>query len=356
MTDGSEPPGELLAVRFRADVERLLARPLGENTLALAVSGGPDSMAMLALGAAAYPGQVIAATVDHGLRAESAAEAHMVAGWCASASIPHATLTINVPPDASGNLQSWARQERYGLLRRWVIGRGAALLCTAHHAEDQAETFLMRAARGSGLSGLAAIRAAAPVTAFMAVEQLEGARNGSAFTGQQAELTLLRPMLGWRRAELRRLCERLGLPFIDDPSNADERFDRTRFRGWLEAAPWIDPIRIGQSAQHLAEIDADLLGLSQWLWAQRSRSDDGHEARVDVSDLPRAATRWLARIAIEAVRSSNGILAPAWSPGTNIEPFLDALDSGGAATQAGVMASARGMIWHFRPAPPRRSR
>lgn len=355
MTGGSEPPGELLVARFRADVERLLARPLGRDTLALAVSGGPDSMAMLALGATAYPSQVIAATVDHGLRAESAAEADMVGRWCASSGIPHATLTITVPPGASGNLQSWARQERYGQLRRWAIARDAGLLCTAHHAEDQAETFLMRAARGSGLSGLAAIRAATPVTFGLSAETQE-IEEGLVITVDQAKLTLLRPMLSWRRAELRGLCERLELPFVDDPSNANDRFDRTRFRGWLEAAPWIDPVRIGQSAQNLAEIDADLLELSQWLWSQRTRSDDDDEPQVDVSDLPRAATRWLAKIAIEEVRSSNGILAPAWSTGTNIEPFLEALESGRAATHAGVMASPTGTIWHFRPAPPRRSR
>ncbi|MEP7004424.1 MAG: ATP-binding protein, partial [Sphingomonas bacterium] len=89
------------------------------ESIALAVSGGPDSMAMLALAHAAFPEQLVAATVDHRLRPESADEAAMVAGYCAAAGVAHATLSIATPPDAGDNIQSWARQERYALLRRW---------------------------------------------------------------------------------------------------------------------------------------------------------------------------------------------------------------------------------------------
>ena len=129
----------------RAAVERFggdLAHVLGgavppDAPIALAVSGGPDSMAMLALAAAAFPGQVHAATVDHRLRAAAAAEARMVAAWCANAGVPHTTLVV-AEPIGSGSVQARARAVRYELLLRWAAEIGASCLATAHHADDQA--------------------------------------------------------------------------------------------------------------------------------------------------------------------------------------------------------------------------
>ncbi|WEJ98631.1 MAG: tRNA lysidine(34) synthetase TilS [Candidatus Sphingomonas phytovorans] len=328
--------------RFRQDFEAVLGRaPASNERIALAVSGGPDSMALLALAAAAFPGQAIAATVDHGLRAESADEAAMVAGYCAGAAIPHETLRIPAPPEAGDNIQSWARQERYALLRRWAVDSGALALATAHHADDQAETFLMRAARGAGLSGLAAVRAR---------QEMEVPTHGP-----RARVLLLRPLLGWRHNDLVALAAAAGLPFVDDPSNDDDRFDRTRFRRLLAGAPWIDPVQIGRSATWLADVDADLVAISQWLWQERALPSDEFEATLDVSGLPRAVRRYLARMAIEHVLEMKGGKRGNWSRATNIESLLDALDSGKAGTQAGVMASPKGDLWHFREAPPRRS-
>lgn len=326
-------PDQNLIVRFRRDVAAVLGRaPAADECIALAVSGGPDSMAMLALAAAAFPGHAIAATVDHGLRPESADEAAMVAAYCAEAGIPHATLRVVAPPDVGDNIQAWARQERYALLRRWAVDAGAATLATAHHADDQAETFLMRAARGAGLSGLAAVRAR-----------------------QDGAPTLIRPLLEWRHHELVAIATAASLPFIDDPSNADVRFDRTRFRRLLADAPWIDPMQIGRSAANLAAVDADLLAISQWLWKERARSSPESEAKIDIAGLPRAIRRYLARMAIEHVLTMGGIGEGGWPHATNIESLLDALESGKGATQGQVMASAKGEIWHFREAPPRRS-
>lgn len=342
--------------RFTADLARVFPEGLGpDRPFALAVSGGPDSMAMLWLAAQAFPGQVIAATVDHRLRPESAGEAAMVAEWCAAADVPHAILTVETPPGASGNLQSWARQERYFLLKRWAIERGASVLATAHHAEDQAETFLMRAARGSGLSGLAAIRERLNEEIGLSSSEPETGPEGVRFTAAFGTLAIVRPLLGWRRGELRALCEEQGLPFMDDASNVDERFDRTRFRSWLGRAEWLDPVAIGRSAAYLAESDRDLHEVSRWLYAQRRMDGSPYEEKVDVAELPRGVRRLLARIAIEDVRLVNEIRTPAWSRATNIEPLLDALESGRAATQAGVLATPKGSVWHFHPAPPRRS-
>ena len=334
----------------------MLGRPLAaDERIGLAVSGGPDSMAMLALAPAAFPGQVIAATVDHGLRAESADEAAMVALHCATAGIAHETLCIAIPPNAGDNIQAWARQERYKLLRRWAVESGAASLATAHHADDQAETFLMRAARGAGLSGLAAVRARQDVDVIMDVVATESPDTTTlALHGQR--LCLVRPLLSWRHSELVAIVEALGLRCVDDPSNSDDRFDRTRFRHLLAEAPWIDPIRIGHSAANLAEVDADLRAISQWLWQERGLLPAGDvEAKLDVSGLPRAVRRYIARIAIDHVIMMAERGGGRSSQNSNIESLLDALEAGKGATHAEVMASAKGDVWHFREAPPRRS-
>ena len=349
-----EPLAEEVIARFRDDYERLL-RPTDEpgHRIALAVSGGPDSMAMLGIAAAAYPDRVVAATVDHGLRAESADEAAMVAACCARLGVTHATLTIAEGLAVSGNRHDWARQERYRLLERWAEDMDAATLCTAHHAEDQAETFLMRAARASGLSGLAAVRARRD--GGLGRRPTDHDEPATPVDRARKRIALLRPLLRWRRRELRGIAESLRLPFVDDPSNRDPRFDRTRFRAWLAEAPWLDPIQIGKTAENLAALDADLVEISTWLWKSRALECDPLEARFDVEGLPRGVTRYLARMGIDHVLTASGTCGGNWNQASNVEPLLDALEAGRAATQANVLASAKGTVWHFREAPPRRS-
>jgi len=329
-----EPP---LVERFASFFDRRFeAKPDAAAPLALAVSGGPDSMAMLALAAAAFPGAVIAATVDHGLRASASDECAMVAEVCAGLGIAHAMLTGDTPAGAS--LQAQARALRYRLLIDWAAGARAPLLATAHQTDDQAETFLMRAARGAGLSGLAGVRAVRGVTAS----------DGTA-------LTLVRPLLDWRRAELRAIVRRAGLPFVDDPANDDPRHDRTRFRQLLNEHEWLDAPRLARAAGHLAEADAELRAIADWLWTARQRPGRASGVRLDMAGLPRGVRRRLAQRAIGAVREAAATEQPDWSPEANIEPLLDALDRGKAATQAGVLARPTGDLWHFRAAPPRKA-
>lgn len=314
--------------RFLADLTRVAGTP--SRPVLLAVSGGPDSMAMLALAAAALPGCIAAATVDHGLRPEAADEARMVAAECARLGIPHATLTGTMPSGAS--LQAQARTLRYRLLAGHARAVGADAIATAHHADDQAETFLMRAARGVGLSGLAGIRARTVI---------EG-------------IPVVRPLLDWRRAELRAIARRAGLPFVDDPANSDDRHDRSRFRALLDANEWLDPPRLARAAAALAEADADLRAVADWLWDARARAGEG-EVMLDAVGLTRGLQRLLARRAITAVRAEAGIAEPDWSDAANIEPLLDALAAGRRATQAGVLAGPRRGHWRFRAAPARRT-
>lgn len=343
---------EAHVTRFRASVEGVAA-PLGVRRLALAVSGGPDSMAMLALAAAAFPGQVAAATVDHRLRTANADEAAMVAAWCAGAGVPHATLVVDQPRDPRENLHDWARRRRYRLLEHWAIAVGAHLLATAHHADDQAETFLMRAARGSGVAGLAGIRARQTLEVSKVVSE-------EPLTMDVWSLDLIRPLLGWRRHELHSIAVAHAIPFVDDPSNADGRFDRTQFRGMLATTPLLDPAQIARATEHAAEADAALRAMERWLWTIRKVmpvgvEDPDDQIWLNLADLPRELKRRLARAAISHVRDVNGITRPDFSDATNIEPLLDALEAGKSATQAGILATPKADIWRFAEAPPRRS-
>ena len=299
--------------RFRADLEALAGRAPGR--LGIAVSGGPDSLALLLLAEAAYPGQVEAATVDHGLRPESADEARFVTAICDSLGIPHAILDADSPIE--GNLQSAARALRYRLLGDWAKARRIQWLLTAHHAEDQAETLAMRLARGAGLGGLSGVRA----------------RNGA----------VLRPLLGWRRAELTAIVAAAGIEPVEDPSNTNDRFDRARIRKQLAEAQWFDPIACARSAAALAEADGALDWAVGRLMDERV-TRDGDALTFDTTGLPAELRR---RILLR-------LLAPAGPPrGDALQRLLGLLEAGGTATLAGMKCEG-GPRWRFTPAPPRR--
>lgn len=200
------------------------------------MSGGPDSLALLLLAHAALPGRVHAATVDHAIRPESRGEAEFVAGICAQLNIPHAILPVKVDP---GNVQANARAARYEALGSYFAGHSVELFATAHHADDQAETLLMRLRRGSGLSGLAGVR---PWSIFFP-------------EGIVAEMSLLRPLLNWRREELAAIVRAAGIEAVDDPSNTDDAFERARIRKAIAELDWLDPLAMSQSARHLAEAE-----------------------------------------------------------------------------------------------------
>lgn len=330
--------------RFARDLIRLAPPPSRDAPLAVAVSGGADSMAMLALAAAAFPGSVVAATVDHLLRADAADEAAMVGAWCMARGIDHATLTPPAPP-VGASIQARARGVRYPLLAGWAAGRGASALATAHHVDDQAETVLMRAARGSGPGGLAGIR---PAWTFDPDRWTDGGSGGPAGAGA---MRVVRPLLSWRRAELCAIAA--AGPFVDDPSNADPRHDRTRFRALLGEGR-LDPVALARVADHCREADAVLAETADTLWQDRARGGDAGW-RIDVAGIPRELRRRLARRAIGMVRHATPTGEGDWSDAANVERLLDVLEQGGRATRAGVLAGARGTVWHFAGAPPRRS-
>jgi tRNA(Ile)-lysidine synthase len=221
--------GEGLTDRFAARMGPLLG-PEFPSVIGLAVSGGGDSMAMLALahGWARHMGvRLRVATIDHGLRPESAAEAAMVAGECATLGLAHETLAWRW--DGQGNLQDAARRARLSLIGAWC-GEARHVLF-AHTLDDVAETFLMRLERGSGVDGLSAM-----------AERRWIAEGG---------YWQVRPLLGARREELRHYARTLKVPFVDDPSNDDPRFGRVRARQAM-AALGLDAEALAATAGRLA--------------------------------------------------------------------------------------------------------
>jgi len=191
-------------------IVRQFFAPSPPARLGVAVSGGSDSTALLHLLAewrAEGGPDLVAATVDHGLRAEAREEAEDVARACATLSVPHDVLGWG-RWDGTGNLSDAARRARYGLLAEWAARNGLGAIALGHTADDQAETFLMRLARGSGVDGL----------------------SGMAEWREAYGMTWVRPLLSLRRAALRDWLAARGICWADDPTNDDPANERVRAR------------------------------------------------------------------------------------------------------------------------------
>lgn len=232
-----------------ARIDALLAPLAAAKATLIAVSGGPDSTALLLMGAqwAARRGaRVFAATIDHRLRPESAAEAAAVAALSDELGVPHATL-VWTGPKPSTRLQERAREARYRLLVAHALAVGADAVATAHHADDQAETVLFRLLRGSGVAGLAGMAAAT--------------RRGG--------VALIRPLLGVAKADLVAFCRDRDVPFVKDPSNVDPAYARTRLRALLPRleAEGLDSHSLARLARRAAEADEALAYMTSGLEA-----------------------------------------------------------------------------------------
>lgn len=206
----------------------------GNGKLAVAISGGPDSMA---LGHIAWrwtrgkPYALHVLSVDHGLREDSAQEVADVGAYFTGLGVVHRILVWQHDGEApQARLQEGARNARYALMAKEMRGAGLKALMVAHHRDDQAETFLFRLAKGSGLDGLA----------------------GMVFVQDFGEgLTLLRPFLDVSKAELVAYCDAHDIPYVLDPSNAQKRFARVRLRAGMEVLE-----REGLTAKRLAQTAA----------------------------------------------------------------------------------------------------
>jgi tRNA(Ile)-lysidine synthase len=192
------------------DADALFAPLAREDSLLLAVSGGPDSIALMLLAeqwSLRAKRKIFVATVDHGLRPKSREEAKRVAEWARARGFPHRILNWRGAKPKT-RIQERAREARYRLLAGCAREIGAGAVVTAHHADDQAETILFRLTRGSGVAGLAGMSS---------VSALENLR-------------LYRPLLGLEKKRLEAFCDELRHPFLRDESNNDPQFARTRLR------------------------------------------------------------------------------------------------------------------------------
>ncbi len=319
-------PDAASVARFRADFESIAGRaPGADHRLGIAVSGGADSLALLLLAAAAWPEAMAAATVDHRMRPEAHDEAAFVHALCAELQVPHDILASPEPPGADGNLQERAREMRYGLLGQWAVPQGIAWIATAHQRDDVAEGFLMRARRGSGVGGLAAMPALRPIG------------GGPA---------LVRPLLDWTRAELAEIVAAAGIEPVADPSNSNPRFDRSRIRALLADTAELPADRLAMAAANLRHAEDALDWLAAREWAVRVDIRDD-AVSLDPADLPYEIRRRLAQRAVTH-------FFPDWR-GTGIDGLVAALDSGAPGTIAEVQARPVGGKWRFTPAPARRS-
>lgn len=324
-----------LPERFAADLAALWPEDGRSGPLGLAVSGGPDSLALLLLAHAAMPGRIAVASIDHGLRPEAAGEVALVERIAAERGIPFTPLTVTLAP---GNVQAKAREARYAALAGWAQQAGLGAVATAHHADDQAETLLMRLTRGSGLAGLAGVRASTTI-------------DGT-------EVVLLRPLLGWRKPELSAVVEDAGITPVLDPSNTNPDFDRARLRARLDEADWLDPVQIAASAAHLAESWQALNWYAELDWHEMVMRDDsapGGLGYTYCANVPRviAIETILAIIAALGGHATRAEAARAW----------DRLWAGENASLGGVLAvpgvervekvGVMMRVWRFRPEPAR---
>lgn len=323
MPTTTKPDGKAVE-RFARNLDALVGP---DKKIGLAVSGGPDSLALLLLAAEARPSMVEAATVDHALRPEGRAEAETVGKLCERLGAPHKILTVSWDKKPETAIQERARAMRYTLLSDWMAEQQLDALATAHHLDDQAETLLMRLARGAGVKGLAAMR---PLTRL-------------------SKGLLVRPLLGWRHSELEEICTSAGVAPVQDPSNDDEAFERVRVRNALSRSEWLDPAAVVRSAASLTDADRALHWATTMEWKQ-GVSRRGAEIAYTPSDAPREIRRRIVRRAVLALATEGG---GADIRGRELDQLLRILASGKKATLRGVLCIG-GPKWRFTPAPARK--
>lgn len=282
--------------------------------LAVAVSGGPDSLALALLAdrwARARSGAVVALTVDHRLRPDSSAEATQVGDWLRARGIRHETLVWHGPYPIH-DLQAAARAARYRLLGQWCRQAGLLHLLTAHHQDDQAETLILRLGRGSGLAGLAGM---API--------VEDGRH-----------RLLRPLLPVPAARLKATLAALDQAWLEDPSNRNPAFARVRVRAQksLFAEAGLTPQRLAETSRHLARARTVLEQLVERVLIEGVSLHPAGFALLDPRPLA-AAPEEIGLRALAAVIATVG--------GEEFPPRFDRLERAADALYGGALGGGR---------------
>ncbi|CAN5344912.1 tRNA lysidine(34) synthetase TilS [soil metagenome] len=325
--------------------ERLFAAWKTAPALVLAVSGGPDSVALMWLAArwrrALKNGPALTAvTIDHRLRPESGREARDVKRLAKSLELLHRTVRWGGKKPATG-LPAAAREARYRLLAKAARASGASHILTAHTRDDQAETLLMRMARGSGLAGLTAMSP-------------ESSRH---------EVVLARPLLDVPKARLIATLDRAKIDFADDPTNRDPHFTRPRWRALMPmlAAEGVDSRNLARLASRLARANAALEVLvdgAERFLALKSGPQPGLNAQIFAALPEEIRVRLLLRLLGQLGHEGPAELG-------KVEALVLALDQASAGRAKGIrlkrtLAGALVILSHDRlriePAPPRRGR
>lgn len=290
-----------------AELMQALSLPVFPARMAVAVSGGADSMA-LALLAVRWAKErsiaLTALTVDHGLRPESAKEAAQVKDWLAGRGIACETLSPQTPITGA-NIQEKARHARYRVMADWCKAHEAEHLLVAHHAGDQLETVLLRLIRAGGVEGLAAMRPAS----------------------EMFGVTLLRPLLSVSKDALKATLREAGQAWIEDPSNASSAYTRNRLRPVAEALALegLDAARVALLTSQLAATADYLNGqVEAWLAAHAVWKGESVTLPLDVwRDVPREIG-WRALRGL--IKGVGGGCKPPRSE--NLLPLLDTLTAG----------------------------
>jgi tRNA(Ile)-lysidine synthase len=340
-----------------AEAKSLLDPLARVPALVLAVSGGPDSTALLFLVArwrnALKAGPALTAiTVDHGLRAASAGEARTVKRLASELGVAHRTLRWRGAKPTTA-LQEAARAMRYRLLAVAAIEAKAKHILTAHTLDDQAETVLFRMSRGSGLTGLAAMARVSPLPACDA-----------------RSLTLVRPLLDVPKARLIATLQQAGIDFVRDPSNHDPRFTRVRMREVMPglAQEGLDAYRLALLAQRLRRADqaieaavdeaARAVSLRPWTLRQPISLDAGKFATLPAEVALRLLGRAIARagdggrLELAKLEALHGALDDALGDAVG---DANRRDNGTVRrTLGGALVTARHGALTIEPAPPRR--
>jgi tRNA(Ile)-lysidine synthase len=323
-----------------ASADALLAPLAEEKALLLAVSGGPDSVALMLLAARwslRETKRIVVATVDHGLRAGSREEALSVASQAEALGFEH-RLAVWEGEKPSTRLQERAREARYARLADCAagIGPGCAIV-TAHHADDQAETILFRLCRGSGVAGLAGMAA---------VSTWDGVK-------------VLRPLLNVPKAALRAICAEAGCAYVTDPANADPRFARARLRSLMTtlASEGLDRDALLRLGRRAARAEA-ALRLCAARVEERAQVEINETAASFRADLLRGESEELLMRLIETQISRWGSAPRLDRLERALERVARALAKGETlrTTLAGALIDVDAGFLRFRGAPPRAKR
>lgn len=348
-------PRDNVTAISQSEAKVLFADLKSAKALVLAVSGGPDSTALMVLAsrwrkAMKRGPELIAVTVDHGLRVEARREARDVARLAKELGLAHRTLRWTDAKPKAG-IPRAAREARYRLLAQAARKAGASHVLTAHTRDDQAETVVMRLARGSGITGLAAMQR---------VSVIPGRAKGRGAETRNDPVFLVRPFLDVAKARLIATLTKSNIAFADDPTNRDAAFTRARLRGLMPqlAAEGLDAARLALLARRAGRADAALEQIVDIVWRGLAAAGPGRSLRFEAAALARTPHEILLRLMQRAVgaTASEGPVELG-----KLEFMTEGLVSGLASgirwrrTLAGALLTLQKGHLAIETAPPRRS-